>query len=318
MQLMKVAARPSVQFLTVALMILAMALSVTQHAAAKEPGNQHFQRAWERPDLPVASGQTSRTWMWGPEAFTDPVKEVYEESPDGVRTVQYYDKSRMEISNPDGNPDSDWYVTNGLLVVELTTGKLQAGNDTFMQFPPSKANVAGDPDDPAGPSYQLMGALRNAPALIEGLPAILRLAPDGTITIDPTLLLYKVTAAKRVTAPGLNHIVASPFWLFMNSPGLVYLDGEYAKAPLFPDPFYATGLPITEAYWVKVNVGGVPKDVLVQCFERRCLTYTPGNPEGWQVEAGNVGQHYYQWRYEEIPSLEKPTESNAGSDLSFQ
>jgi DNA-binding beta-propeller fold protein YncE len=44
-------------------------------------------------------------------------------------------------------------------------------------------------------------------------------------------------------------------------------------------------------------VGGVYKDVLMQCFERRCLTYTPDNPEGWQVEAGNVGQHYYQWRY---------------------
>jgi hypothetical protein len=37
--------------------------------------------------------------------------------------------------------------------------------------------------------------------------------------------------------------------------------------------------------------------VLLQCFERRCLTYTPDNPEGWKVEAGNVGQHYYQWRY---------------------
>ncbi len=36
--------------------------------------------------------------------------------------------------------------------------------------------------------------------------------------------------------------------------------------------------------------------VLMQCFERRCLTYTPGNPEGFVVEAGNVGQHYHSWR----------------------
>jgi DNA-binding beta-propeller fold protein YncE len=35
----------------------------------------------------------------------------------------------------------------------------------------------------------------------------------------------------------------------------------------------------------------------MQCFERRCLTYTPDNSAGWQVEAGNVGQHYYAWRY---------------------
>jgi hypothetical protein len=32
------------------------------------------------------------------------------------------------------------------------------------------------------------------------------------------------------------------------------------------------------------------------------LTYTPGNSVGWQVEAGNVGQHYYRWRYELIPA----------------
>ncbi len=42
----------------------------------------------------------------------------------------------------------------------------------------------------------------------------------------------------------------------------------------------------------------IEHDVLMQCFQRRCLTYTPGNAEGWQVEAGNVGRHYYEWRYE--------------------
>jgi hypothetical protein len=39
------------------------------------------------------------------------------------------------------------------------------------------------------------------------------------------------------------------------------------------------------------------RDVLWQCFERRCLTFTPDNPAGWQVEAGIVGLHYYEWRY---------------------
>jgi hypothetical protein len=38
-------------------------------------------------------------------------------------------------------------------------------------------------------------------------------------------------------------------------------------------------------------------DELVQCFQPRCLIYTPDNAPGWQVEAGNVGLHYYQWRY---------------------
>ncbi|MGI8690178.1 MAG: fibronectin type III domain-containing protein, partial [Thermomicrobiales bacterium] len=37
--------------------------------------------------------------------------------------------------------------------------------------------------------------------------------------------------------------------------------------------------------------------VLVQPFQRRVLSYTPTNPPGFQVEMGNIGQHYYQWRY---------------------
>ena len=37
--------------------------------------------------------------------------------------------------------------------------------------------------------------------------------------------------------------------------------------------------------------------MLVQAFERRVLTYTPSNSDGWKVEAGNVGRHYYEWRY---------------------
>ncbi len=57
------------------------------------------------------------------------------------------------------------------------------------------------------------------------------------------------------------------------------------------------GLPITEPYWVKAKIGGVEKDVLVQLFERRVLTYTPSNPPGWQVEMGNVGRHYWECRY---------------------
>jgi hypothetical protein len=51
---------------------------------------------------------------------------------------------------------------------------------------------------------------------------------------------------------------------------------------------------------MRVRVGGVERDVLVQAYQRRVLTYTPNNPVGWQVEMGNVGRHYYQWRYNEV------------------
>jgi LPXTG-site transpeptidase (sortase) family protein len=44
-------------------------------------------------------------------------------------------------------------------------------------------------------------------------------------------------------------------------------------------------------------VAGEEKDVLVQLFERRVLTYTPSNQAAFQVEMGNVGRHYFTWRY---------------------
>ena len=92
---------------------------------AVAPANEHFQRTWARTDKPVADGQVSRTWMWGPEAFTGAIQEPYLESPSGKRWVQYFDKSRMEITDPEGgDPASIWYVTNGLLVVELVTGDM--------------------------------------------------------------------------------------------------------------------------------------------------------------------------------------------------
>ena len=85
----------------------------------------------------------------------------------------------------------------------------------------------------------------------------------------------------------------------MNSIGTVWHFGLFVEAELFQNPFFATGFPITEAYWVTAKVTGIPRDVLVQCFERRCLTYTPGNAPEWRVEAGNVGRHYFAWRFGE-------------------
>jgi uncharacterized protein YkwD len=55
-------------------------------------------------------------------------------------------------------------------------------------------------------------------------------------------------------------------------------------------------------------VGGVERDLLVQLFERRVLTYNPANATQWQVEMGNIGQHYFKWRYNQ-----KPTDPTASS-----
>ncbi len=49
----------------------------------------------------------------------------------------------------------------------------------------------------------------------------------------------------------------------------------------------------------------------MQIYERRVLTYTPANPPQYQVEMGNVGQHYFMWRYPHLGSAWTPTTGGA-------
>jgi len=156
-------------------------------------------------------------------------------------------------------------------------------------------NVAGDLNDPNGPTYATFNPLMGYGAIPNGWIITQTVDRAGTVSTDASLSSYGVTSTD-VGAP-TSYNVASVFWDFMNSSGPVDQNGEIVNGPLFSNPFYATGYPITEPYWTHVLVGGVPKLVLVQVFERRVLTYTPDNPDGWKVEAGNVGLQYEQWRY---------------------
>lgn len=65
----------------------------------------------------------------------------------------------MEVTNPDAVDDGLWYVTNGLLVVELMTGRVQTGNATFIEREPAGVNVAGDADDADGVTYAALVAV---------------------------------------------------------------------------------------------------------------------------------------------------------------
>jgi DNA-binding beta-propeller fold protein YncE len=275
-----------------------IAAAFVLQAGAEDPANPFFRAVWERTDKPVSDGLVSRTWQWGPQANTLALREPYAEAPGGQREVQYYDKSRMEITQPTtGDPNSIWFVTNGLLVVELMSGKLQLGDAAFEQHLAALVNVAGDADDTAGPTYAALESLRSAAPAPDGSVITQTVDRNGAVGQDAQFSSYNVTAAERVTAPGIDHQIASPFWTFMNASGPVYENGNVSETLLFQNPYFATGLPVTEAYWARIKVAGTLKPVLLQCFERRCLTYTPDNPPGWQVEQGNVGQHYYAWRY---------------------
>jgi hypothetical protein len=295
--MMSVSRRP------VSVLLLAALIAVTGlPAIAAQPANDSFFRTWERTERPVMDRATTRTWMWGPDGVTGAISEPYIEAPGGYREVQYFDKTRMEINNPLADPDDPWHVTNGLLATELITGRIQIGHLTHVEREPSDSQIAGD-RHPESPTYRDLSYFLDAESTPSGTRLTLRLTvnPDAAPSLehDPVLADFGVDAVYAV--PQTGHTVAAPFWEFMTSDGIVREQGVNVQGPLFSDPFFATGFPITDAYWVHVPVGGEWTDVLLQCFERRCLTYTPSNPDGWKIEAGNIGRHYHEFRYGKPP-----------------
>lgn len=251
---------------------------------------------WYPTDFPVATGAVTRTWLWGTDPPAQYAYEEYDEAQHDVRLVYYYDKSRMEMTDPLHNRDEAWYISNGLLVNEMISGELQTGDASFETRQPAAINVAGDPDDTLGPTYASFTNLLDAEPLAEGEIVTQTLSRSGQVGSDEQFAVYDVYADHL--EPTTNHRVADVFWAHLNSEGLVAQGDELITTQLFDPLFYATGLPVTEAYWSEVTVAEVVRDVLVQCFERRCMTYTPDNDPAWRVEMGNVGLHYYNWRYE--------------------
>jgi hypothetical protein len=111
-------------------------------------------------------------------------------------------------------------------------------------------------------------------------------------------LSLSVLAHNLFFVPETGHNIPDVFYNWLQNQGQIYdrATDSYQYGKVF-DWVSTVGLPITEAYWVRAKVAGVEQDVLVQLYERRVLTYTPANPTAFQVEMGNVGQHYYRWRY---------------------
>src|SRR3954465_9556267 len=90
---------------TLALSALGSAALVPAGAFAQTGSfaNPAFKTAWQRTDQPVLEGKVARTWVWGPTPGHS-LQEPFKEGQNGTHLVQYFDKARMEINNPSGNP----------------------------------------------------------------------------------------------------------------------------------------------------------------------------------------------------------------------
>jgi hypothetical protein len=289
---------------TLALLLLALLPAAsTAHAAARTAAlttangmlvDPAIAQVWHETDGSSDDGSAARSWLWGPGALSTSV-EHYQDSPTGVRTMVYFDKGRLDILNPDGDANSPWFVSGAALVTEMLSGQIQFGAQEFVTRAAPAIAIVGDPGTTALTYAQLAPfayigprPLANAPAapaslalpgsrIGERLTALL--SPDGRVEPDAVPDASVVIGAYDDVT---GHNVASPFW-------------DWSASQRYPAA-WLLGRPLTEPYWLDATVAGTPKRVLMQAFERRILTWTPGNAAGWQVESANVGQHYRAWR----------------------
>ena len=286
---------------------------LTTQAALEPPGAitfayPAFQNIWNRADSLVANGgANNRSWLWG-NGFSLAGNELYRQCPGGVRSIQYFDKARMEINNPSANASERFYVTNGLLVKELVSGRLSLGDEPTqveVRRPADNVAIAGDPiegnpDAPTYASFAKVASLANdnrAASALNGGFATRTLQKNGSVGTNAAFSTQYPGLKLVYYDNSLGHNIPEIFWNFFNSQGNIVSSNGQTIQDNIMDWAKDVGLPLTEAYWTKTIVSGQPKDVLVQAFERRVLTYTPSNRDPYRVEMGNVGLHYFNWRY---------------------
>jgi hypothetical protein len=169
----------------------------------------------------------------------------------------------------------------------MIAGKVQVGDDEFLPASPANVPLTGDPLEfnPDAPTYASLTSIAsighvNAVAQRSGAAVVEVLDKHGAITTRNALAGQ---VRYGTYEPTLGHNIADVF------------DTYFRTLPT--DWKMSVGLPLTEPYWVRTNLAGASTWVLVQAFERRILTYTPINRPEWRVEMGNVGRHYFTWRY---------------------
>lgn len=254
-----------------------------------------FEQVWRETD----ANPGGRSLTWGPRPWFD-YREFYKQSPNSLRQVQYFDKARMEINDPRNTTRAG--LTNGLLPVEMVSGRVKLGDgsgaDQYDQRTSAVIPVAGDllkvnPDAPTYASFVRIATVDNGYTDRNRLNERIGTTFDKAGNIGFSQALANQAGTEIVQyATATGHNVPRVFVDFQTS------------SPI--DALSTFGFPITDPYWIKAKVGGVDKDIMVQIFERRVLTYTPSNNDPFKVEMGNVGQHYFQWRY---PDLGAPWEN---------
>ncbi|MDQ2785463.1 MAG: hypothetical protein M3Y58_10745, partial [Chloroflexota bacterium] len=263
------------RFTLLAAFVLCLMPLATPVRAASAFANPAFETQWKQ-------GEALAPNFWGPLAnATDGITEEYLYSgTNKSRTVQYFDKGRMELYGGVTNMPGV-QVTNGLLATEMVKGQIQIADDQFLPQPSPDIAIAGDPGGSAATYADLgtkaAGLLAPAGSTI-GHVSNATIQPSGDLGSSalPPIPQTTITVYDDAT----KHNVPGAFAQYRDRAGLSSIG--YALS----EPFHAT-----------VKIAGASRFVMIQVFERRVLTYTDTNPDPYKVEMGNIGQHYYKWRY---------------------
>jgi hypothetical protein len=209
----------------------------------------------------------------------------------------------MELNNPGGNQANPFFVTNGLLTVELISGFIQVGERDFSRYRPACTPMSGDFGDTMAPTYFAFQNVSNTQAGDHPAPdrrgqrVLETIDRNGVVGTDPSKSVMTGTNLVQYVTE-TKHNIPAVFWNFLNSSGPVAsTTNQVTNEQLIVPWFFASGFPISEPYWAKATIRGQVTDVMIQAYERRALTYVPTNPTGFQVEMANIGQHYFDWRY---------------------
>src|SRR5690242_4913940 len=201
-----------------------------------------FSRVWARTDS--AAVNSGRSWYWGPAQFSGPIIETMQGLPGGrnQRLVQYFDKSRMEINDPNGDRNSKWFVTNGLLTVELISGQMQIGLNQYENRSPADIPLASDLNDANAPTYRSFAAVADTP--LTPRPAANATGQQVVLSVSKANPTPQNTG--RYNARGVynaqyvgetQHNIPGVFWNFLNQRGAVLANGSVANNQALNDPW---------------------------------------------------------------------------------
>lgn len=286
--------------LGIAVLVFSLALSPSvspplqaqaQHASSVPvPVPPAIGALWQQADGPVMRQEEHRAWLLGPGAVAA-ATEHDSSSPIGVRQEVYFDKARLDISDPSVPVDSPWYAVGAQLVTEMLAGSIQVGSHDWIPLAPANIAAAGDPLQPGAITYATLARHATLPVLAGG---------SATANASDSRVGQQVTAVLDANGnvsqdAGFGQAVTYGAWNETTRHNVAMPFVDWDSGQPFPEN-YLLGLPLTEPFWIEVAVGGTPTRMLIQAFERRVLTWTPSNDPGYRVETSNTGIHYREWR----------------------